>query len=50
MLAAQIGGHFHVRHPLLSAQAYGVYHEPGEWRVNDDAGAVLNEAANDVRR
>ncbi len=50
MVAAQIGGHFHVRHPVLSAQAYGVYHEPGEWRVGEDAPLKLSEAANDGRR
>lgn len=50
MVAAQIGGHFHVRHPVLSAQAYGVYHEPGEWRVGADAPLKLSEAANDGRR
>ena len=49
MVAAQIGGHFHVRHPILSAQAYGVYHEAGDWRI--DVGApMLSEAANDGRR
>lgn len=50
MVAAQIGGHFHVRHPVLSAQAYGVYHEPGEWRLNQGAEPVLSEAVNDSRR
>ncbi|HRK65263.1 MAG TPA: Wzt carbohydrate-binding domain-containing protein, partial [Terricaulis sp.] len=50
MVAAQIGGHFHVRHPVLSAQAYGVYHEAGEWRVGEDAPLKLSEAANDGRR
>jgi len=34
VLCAQIGGHFHVRHPLLSTLAFGVFHEPGEWRVS----------------
>ncbi len=50
MVAAQIGGHFHVRHPVLSAQAYGVYHEPGEWRFSQDAAPQLSEAAHDSRR
>jgi lipopolysaccharide transport system ATP-binding protein len=50
MVAAQIGGHFHVRHPVLSAQAYGVYHEAGDWRINAPAEPMLSEAANDVRR
>lgn len=47
LVAAQIGGHFHVRHPVLSAQAYGVYHEAGDWRIR--AGQPrLNEIKDDV--
>ncbi len=38
MLCAQIGGRFHVNHPVFAANAYGVYHEPGAWTVN--AGSV----------
>mgnify|MGYP002623348820 FL=1 len=34
IVAAQIGGHFHVRHPAFTNPAYGVYHEPGEWRLS----------------
>jgi len=50
LLAAQIGGHFHVRHPVLLAEAYGVYHEPGEWRIGQGVEPRLSEAANDRRR
>jgi lipopolysaccharide transport system ATP-binding protein len=33
--AAQIGGSFHVRHPLFASySAYGVYHEAGKWKHN----------------
>lgn len=44
MLCAQIGGHFHVRHPLFASNAYGVFHESGEWRIGADADR-RNEAA-----
>jgi lipopolysaccharide transport system ATP-binding protein len=47
MVAAQIGGHFHVRHPILSAQAYGVFHEAGDWRIRADA-AQRSEIKHDV--
>lgn len=33
VLTAQIGGYFHVRHSVFTQVAFGVYHEPGEWRV-----------------
>ncbi len=33
LLCAQIGGSFHVRHPVYASNAFGVYHESGEWRV-----------------
>ncbi len=32
ILAAQIGGHFHVRHPTL-ASTYGVFNEAADWRL-----------------
>jgi lipopolysaccharide transport system ATP-binding protein len=32
ILCAQIGGTFHVRDEVLDAMAYGVFHEPAEWR------------------
>lgn len=31
IVAAQIGGHFHVRHPVFASNAFGVYHEAGQW-------------------
>lgn len=36
LLCAQVGRTFHVRHPLLDAADYGVFHEPAEWRVIAD--------------
>jgi lipopolysaccharide transport system ATP-binding protein len=33
ILCAQIGAPFHVRHDLLDANIFGVFHEPGEWRT-----------------
>jgi lipopolysaccharide transport system ATP-binding protein len=42
-LTAQIGGHFHVRHPVFASNAFGVYHEAGQW-------VLPNSAANDAKR
>jgi lipopolysaccharide transport system ATP-binding protein len=39
MICAQIGGHFHVKHPILTATAYGVYHEAGDWRMSTTGAA-----------
>lgn len=50
MVAAQIGGRFHVRHPVLSAQAFGVYHEAGEWRISQGVEPMLREAVNERGR
>lgn len=36
MLAAQTGGHFHVRHASLTANAFGVFHEAGDWTITPD--------------
>ncbi|HVY84684.1 MAG TPA: ABC transporter ATP-binding protein [Caulobacterales bacterium] len=33
IVCAQIGGSFHVRHPVFASNAFGVFHESGEWRV-----------------
>jgi lipopolysaccharide transport system ATP-binding protein len=33
ILCAQIGGHFHVRHPVYSTTAYGVFHEDAQWKL-----------------
>lgn len=49
LLCAQIGGHFHVRHPLFTHPAFGIYHEPGEWRVRE-ARALAHAAADDDLR
>jgi lipopolysaccharide transport system ATP-binding protein len=49
MIAAQIGGHFHVRHPVFSANAFGVFHEAGEWRVSAEAEERVSEVSNGVR-
>jgi lipopolysaccharide transport system ATP-binding protein len=48
MVCAQIGGHFHVRHAMLTSTAYGVFHEGGEWRVDAEAPA-RSEAAHGAR-
>jgi len=37
ILCAQIGGHFHVSHPVYAAVAFGVYHEPAAWTVGEEA-------------
>jgi lipopolysaccharide transport system ATP-binding protein len=36
MLCAQIGGSFHVRHPVFASNAFGVYHEAGQWTLPAD--------------
>jgi lipopolysaccharide transport system ATP-binding protein len=33
ILCAQIGGHFHVRHPVYASNAYGVFHQDAQWRA-----------------
>jgi lipopolysaccharide transport system ATP-binding protein len=33
ILCAQTGGSFHVRHPIFEASAFGVMHEPGDWKI-----------------
>jgi lipopolysaccharide transport system ATP-binding protein len=32
-LASQLGESFHIRHPIFQANAYGVFQEPGQWRI-----------------
>jgi lipopolysaccharide transport system ATP-binding protein len=39
LVAAQIVGHFHVRHPVFSSTAYGAMHEAGDWK-HTGAGAA----------
>lgn len=46
MLAAQIGGHFHIRHPTL-ASTFGVFNEPADWRVQTER---TSEPVNEVSR
>jgi lipopolysaccharide transport system ATP-binding protein len=43
ILCAQIGGHFHVRHAVFASNAYGVFHEDGQWKLA--AGAPKTDAA-----
>ncbi len=33
IICAQIGATFHVKHPLLTFDIFGVFHEKGDWRV-----------------
>jgi lipopolysaccharide transport system ATP-binding protein len=33
ILQAQVAGRFHVRHPVLERVAFGVFHDPAEWRL-----------------
>jgi lipopolysaccharide transport system ATP-binding protein len=48
IIAAQIGPSFHVRHPIFSPIAYGIFHESGQWRIGASAGEQL-EASNGLR-
>jgi lipopolysaccharide transport system ATP-binding protein len=48
MLAGQIGGRFHVRHPDFSAGVWGVFHESGDWRIETAEPARLNEVKDGV--
>jgi lipopolysaccharide transport system ATP-binding protein len=43
ILCAQIGGHFHVRHPVFASQSYGVFHQEGQWKAS--ASAQVEEPA-----
>jgi lipopolysaccharide transport system ATP-binding protein len=51
ILCAQVGGSFHVRHPVFASNAYGVFHEAGQWRVsaNKTAAAEPAEASDELR-
>ncbi len=40
IVCAQTGATFHMRHPVFEANAFGVFHESGEWRLT---GAVPTE-------
>ena len=32
ILAAQLGGSFHMRHPVYASSSFGVFHEAGSWK------------------
>jgi lipopolysaccharide transport system ATP-binding protein len=49
ILTAQIGGNFHVRHPVFSSGAYGVFHESAQWRVEAERLPQPIEAADEQR-
>jgi lipopolysaccharide transport system ATP-binding protein len=40
ILQAQVGGAFHIRHPIYDPVGFGVFHEPAEWRVGTRAGVA----------
>ena len=49
ILCAQIGGHFHVRHPIYASTAYGVFHQDAEWHVpTPQAASNTSEPATDA--
>lgn len=48
ILAAQMGGSFHIRHPVLASNAFGVFNEKGDWQVGADQPALVG-AANERR-
>lgn len=33
LLCAQLGGRFHIRHPIYGVAGFGVFHESGDWSV-----------------
>jgi lipopolysaccharide transport system ATP-binding protein len=33
-ICSQLGATFHIRHPVFQSNAYGVFHQSGEWRLN----------------
>ncbi|WP_374575516.1 ABC transporter ATP-binding protein [Phenylobacterium sp.] len=40
VVCAQIGGHFHLRHPVFASNAFGVYHEAADWIVGDNVAKI----------
>lgn len=48
IIAAQIGGGFHVRHPVFASNAFGVFHQSGEWRIGEHA-QTRSEVVHGVR-
>jgi lipopolysaccharide transport system ATP-binding protein len=45
VLCAQIGGHFHVRHPIYASNAYGVFHQDAQWKFEAPQAANESDAA-----
>ena len=37
LLAAKIGGRFHIEHPVFAPDVFGVFHEAGTWTTNGTA-------------
>lgn len=33
-ISSQLGATFHIRHPVFQSSAYGVFHEPAQWRID----------------
>jgi lipopolysaccharide transport system ATP-binding protein len=48
MLCAQIGATFHISHPLYTDTAFGIFFEPGEWRLDSPVTRKV-EAAGELR-
>jgi lipopolysaccharide transport system ATP-binding protein len=48
ILCAQIGAALHLRHEIFNADAFGVFHEPGEWRLEPTA-SLQAAAADKIR-
>jgi len=42
MLTAQVGGHFHMRHPVFSI-AFGMFHDAGVWSVEGQTPQALSQ-------
>jgi len=51
IIAAQVGGSFHVRHPVFASNAYGVFHEAGQWRASGNQNTAQSpaEASDELR-
>ncbi len=49
VMCAQIGGHFHVKHPVFASNAFGIYHEAGQWILpaNDERAVKVAEVVNE---
>jgi lipopolysaccharide transport system ATP-binding protein len=42
ILTAQVGGGFHVRHPVFQSNAFGIFHESGKWRFEPSRQATAS--------